>query len=86
MPSMNNMGKVTSALSCHLVHQVIILTASFVLCRISFSDPVAVRHSLAIISDLATMDPYSVAMALGLYMFFAHVGPVIYIFFSFLLI
>lgn len=32
---------------------------------ISFADPVAVRHSLAIISDIATRDPYSVAMALG---------------------
>ncbi|XP_058109282.1 uncharacterized protein LOC131252645 isoform X2 [Magnolia sinica] len=32
---------------------------------VSFSDPVAVRHALAIISDLATRDPYSVAMALG---------------------
>uniref|UniRef100_A0A1D1YDP9 Lysine-specific demethylase 2A n=1 Tax=Anthurium amnicola TaxID=1678845 RepID=A0A1D1YDP9_9ARAE len=31
----------------------------------SFSDPVAVRHALAIISELATRDPYSVAMALG---------------------
>lgn len=34
-------------------------------CRISFADPVAVRHALAIISDVATRDPYSVAMALG---------------------
>ncbi|CAA7389853.1 unnamed protein product [Spirodela intermedia] len=32
---------------------------------VSFSDPVAVRHSLAIISELATRDPYSVAMSLG---------------------
>ncbi|ONK62002.1 uncharacterized protein A4U43_C08F35790 [Asparagus officinalis] len=32
---------------------------------ISFADPVAVRHSLAIISDLSMRDPYSVAMALG---------------------
>ncbi|KAF9624053.1 hypothetical protein IFM89_007751 [Coptis chinensis] len=32
---------------------------------VSFADPVAVRHSLAIISELATRDPYSVAMALG---------------------
>ena len=39
-------------------------------CRISFADPVAVRHSLAIISDLATRDPYSVAMALGQYVYF----------------
>ncbi|PIA30937.1 hypothetical protein AQUCO_05300043v1 [Aquilegia coerulea] len=31
---------------------------------VSFADPVAVRHSLAIISELATKDPYSVAMAL----------------------
>lgn len=31
----------------------------------SFTDPVAVRHSLAIISDIALRDPYSVAMALG---------------------
>lgn len=34
-------------------------------CRVSFSDPVAVRHSLAIISELAARDPYSVAMSLG---------------------
>ncbi|XP_078427619.1 SH3 domain-containing protein isoform X2 [Wolffia australiana] len=32
---------------------------------VSFSDPIAVRHSLAIISDLAARDPYSVAMSLG---------------------
>ncbi|WOL02023.1 hypothetical protein Cni_G10742 [Canna indica] len=32
---------------------------------ILFSDPVAIRHALAIISDIATRDPYSVAMALG---------------------
>ncbi|KAJ0805325.1 putative SH3 domain-containing protein [Helianthus annuus] len=32
---------------------------------VSFSDPVAVRHSLEIISELATKDPYAVAMALG---------------------
>ncbi|KAJ6826740.1 uncharacterized protein M6B38_370515 [Iris pallida] len=32
---------------------------------ISFADPIAVRHSLAIISEIATRDPYSVAMALG---------------------
>ncbi|KAK8501226.1 hypothetical protein V6N13_026927 [Hibiscus sabdariffa] len=32
---------------------------------ISFPDPVAVRHSLEIISDLAIRDPYAVAMALG---------------------
>ncbi|OAY70125.1 hypothetical protein ACMD2_14288 [Ananas comosus] len=32
---------------------------------ILFADPVAVRHSLAIISDIASRDPYSVAMALG---------------------
>lgn len=32
---------------------------------VSFADPVAVRHSLEIISDLATKDPYAVAMALG---------------------
>lgn len=34
-------------------------------CRIQFSDPVGVRHALAIISDIALRDPYSVAMALG---------------------
>lgn len=33
--------------------------------RVSFADPVAVRHSLEILSDLAMMDPYAVAMALG---------------------
>lgn len=32
---------------------------------ISFADPVAVRHSLEIMSELAAMDPYAVAMALG---------------------
>ncbi|GLT97448.1 hypothetical protein SLE2022_150130 [Rubroshorea leprosula] len=32
---------------------------------ISFADPVAVRHSLEIISELAARDPYAVAMALG---------------------
>ncbi|KAK4755582.1 hypothetical protein SAY87_009339 [Trapa incisa] len=32
---------------------------------IAFSDPVAVRHSLEIISELAAKDPYAVAMALG---------------------
>ncbi|GAB2276206.1 hypothetical protein Dimus_010941 [Dionaea muscipula] len=32
---------------------------------ISFADPVAVRHSLEIICELATKDPYAVAMALG---------------------
>ncbi|GMG99264.1 hypothetical protein Nepgr_001104 [Nepenthes gracilis] len=32
---------------------------------ISFADPVAVRHSLEIISELACRDPYSAAMALG---------------------
>ncbi|CAI9099008.1 OLC1v1035752C1 [Oldenlandia corymbosa var. corymbosa] len=32
---------------------------------VSFSDPVAVRHSLEILSELATSDPYAVAMALG---------------------
>ncbi|KAF3616364.1 hypothetical protein FXO37_35116 [Capsicum annuum] len=32
---------------------------------VSFADPVAVRYSLEILSDLATSDPYAVAMALG---------------------
>ncbi|ONL96340.1 SH3 domain-containing protein [Zea mays] len=32
---------------------------------IEFSDPVAVRHALSIISEIAAKDPYSVAMALG---------------------
>ncbi|KAI4371226.1 hypothetical protein MLD38_019488 [Melastoma candidum] len=32
---------------------------------VSFADPVAVRHSLEIICDLATRDQYAVAMALG---------------------
>ncbi|XP_047970034.1 uncharacterized protein LOC125213496 isoform X1 [Salvia hispanica] len=35
-----------------------------------FSDPVAVRHSLEILSELASKDPYAVAMALG-----KHVQP-----------
>ncbi|KAM3374782.1 hypothetical protein P3S68_013496 [Capsicum galapagoense] len=37
---------------------------------VSFADPVAVRYSLEILSDLATSDPYAVAMALG-----KHVQP-----------
>ncbi|KAK3013948.1 hypothetical protein RJ639_009531, partial [Escallonia herrerae] len=32
---------------------------------VSFADPVAVRHSLEIISELATIDAYAVAMSLG---------------------
>nr|KAJ0193177.1 hypothetical protein LSAT_V11C800417170 [Lactuca sativa] len=32
---------------------------------ISFADPVAVRHALELTSELATKDPYAVAMALG---------------------
>ncbi|KAL6907590.1 hypothetical protein ACP4OV_002629 [Aristida adscensionis] len=32
---------------------------------VEFSDPVAVRHSLSIISEIAARDPYSAAMALG---------------------
>ncbi|XP_034691220.1 uncharacterized protein LOC117918578 isoform X1 [Vitis riparia] len=32
---------------------------------VSFADPVAVRHALEILSELATKDPYAVAMALG---------------------
>lgn len=34
-------------------------------CRISFADPIAVRHSLEILSELAAKDPYAVAMTLG---------------------
>lgn len=34
-------------------------------CSVLFSDPVAVRHSLEILSELASKDPYAVAMALG---------------------
>ncbi|KAK6944634.1 SH3 domain [Dillenia turbinata] len=37
---------------------------------VSFADPVAVRHSLEIICELAARDPYAVAMALG-----KHVQP-----------
>ncbi|XP_061347585.1 uncharacterized protein LOC133293078 [Gastrolobium bilobum] len=37
---------------------------------ISYADPVAVRHALEIVSELATRDPYAVAMALG-----KHVQP-----------
>ncbi|KAJ8445214.1 hypothetical protein Cgig2_024420 [Carnegiea gigantea] len=33
--------------------------------KISFADPVAVRHSLEILSELAARDPYAVAMTLG---------------------
>ncbi|XP_057981027.1 uncharacterized protein LOC131166454 isoform X2 [Malania oleifera] len=32
---------------------------------VSFADPVAVRHALEIISEIASRDPYAVAMALG---------------------
>uniref|UniRef100_A0A7C8YM20 Uncharacterized protein n=1 Tax=Opuntia streptacantha TaxID=393608 RepID=A0A7C8YM20_OPUST len=32
---------------------------------ISFADPIAVRHSLEILSELAARDPYAVAMTLG---------------------
>ncbi|XP_065880986.1 uncharacterized protein [Euphorbia lathyris] len=32
---------------------------------VSFSDPIAVRHALEIISELATKDPYAAAMSLG---------------------
>ncbi|KAG2541896.1 hypothetical protein PVAP13_9NG663000 [Panicum virgatum] len=32
---------------------------------VEFSDPVAVRHALSLISEIAAKDPYSVAMALG---------------------
>ncbi|XP_006651241.1 uncharacterized protein LOC102704044 [Oryza brachyantha] len=32
---------------------------------VEFSDPVAVRHALSIVSEIAVRDPYSVAMALG---------------------
>lgn len=32
---------------------------------VSFADPVAVRHSLEILSELAAKDPYAVAMTLG---------------------
>ncbi|RLN43271.1 uncharacterized protein C2845_PM01G10310 [Panicum miliaceum] len=32
---------------------------------VEFSDPVAVRHALSIISEIAAKDPYSAAMALG---------------------
>jgi hypothetical protein len=33
--------------------------------RVSFADPVAVRHALEVLSELALRDPYAVAMALG---------------------
>lgn len=33
--------------------------------RVSFADPVAVRHALEILSELSTKDPYAVAMGLG---------------------
>lgn len=32
---------------------------------VAFADPIAVRHSVEILSELATMDAYAVAMALG---------------------
>lgn len=34
-------------------------------CRVSFADPVAVRHALEILSELATKDPHGAAIALG---------------------
>ncbi|XP_050227678.1 uncharacterized protein LOC126677210 [Mercurialis annua] len=37
---------------------------------VSFSDPIAVRHALEIMSELATKDPHAVAMSLG-----KHVQP-----------
>lgn len=39
--------------------------------RVSFADPVAVRHSLEILAELATRDPYAVAMALGSLIYFS---------------
>lgn len=35
------------------------------LCSIACADPIGVRHALAIVSELATRDPYAVAMAVG---------------------
>ena len=34
----------------------------------SFTDPVAVRHALEMLSELAARDPYAVAMSLGYFM------------------
>ena len=34
----------------------------------SFADPVAVRHALEMLSELAARDPYAVAMSLGYFM------------------
>ncbi|GMP35434.1 hypothetical protein CsSME_00007861 [Camellia sinensis var. sinensis] len=45
---------------------------------VSFADPVAVRHALEILSELATKDPYAVAMALGKH---AQPGGILDIFF-----
>lgn len=54
---------------CMLSTGIFIVDVSYFLfsrdCRVSFADPVAVRHSLEILSELASMDPYAVSMALG---------------------
>ncbi|XVE60921.1 hypothetical protein DITRI_Ditri05aG0165200 [Diplodiscus trichospermus] len=44
---------------------------------ISFADPLAVRHSLEIISELAIRDPYAVAMALGALLDVLHLHDVL---------
>ncbi|MED6157629.1 hypothetical protein PIB30_024943 [Stylosanthes scabra] len=44
---------------------------------ISSSDPVAVRHGLGIVSELATRDPYAVAMALGALLDVLHLHDVL---------
>lgn len=54
-----------SLILCNMIFCFQWLTFTLLLLRVSFVDPVAVRHALGIISDLAMIDPYSVAVALG---------------------
>lgn len=46
-------------------HVVTCIQLMLFVCSVSFVDPVAVRHSLEIVCELAAKDPYAVAMALG---------------------
>jgi len=49
----------------YAVYWTVILVFTLLCCSVFFADPVAVRHSLEILSELATRDPYTVAMTLG---------------------
>jgi hypothetical protein len=48
----------------YAVYWTVILVFTLLCCSVFFADPVAVRHSLEILSELATRDPYTVAMTL----------------------